>query len=90
VIDTTCLPAPDHGVDRPVPLRDHADIASHSGFAMNTPTPRPSVPQPITGADDARVRSWLRLRSELNELNARLEYLRLMLKLGVRRIDGPR
>lgn len=55
---------------------------------MNTPTPRPSVPPQITGADDARVRAWLRLRSELAELNARLEYLRLMLKLGVRRIDG--
>jgi hypothetical protein len=80
--------APDHGVDRLAPHRDHDCTASHSGFAMNTPTPRPSVPPQITGADDARVRAWLRLRSELAELNARLEYLRLMLKLGVRRIDG--
>jgi len=37
-------------------------------------------------ADDAQARSWLKLRHELVELNARLEYLRLIVSLGVRRI----
>jgi hypothetical protein len=53
---------------------------------MDTPTPRPSEPPQRPAADDAQMRSWLKLRTELAELNARLEYLRLLLSLGVRRI----
>jgi hypothetical protein len=55
-----------------------------------TPTPprSPSDSQPQRRlVDDVQVRSWLKLRSELTELNTRLVYLRLMVKLGVRRID---
>jgi hypothetical protein len=54
--------------------------------AMNTPQPNPSQPPQRREADDVQMRSWLRLRGELAELNARLEYLRLIVSLGVRRI----
>ena len=57
------------------------------GLAMNMPAPRPSKPQPRREIDDAQVRAWLRLRNELAELNARLHYLRLIVRLGVRRIQ---
>jgi hypothetical protein len=53
---------------------------------MNTtPTPRPQPsPVPRTAAvDDEQLRNWLRLRRELTELHARLEYLKLMMTLGV-------
>ena len=53
---------------------------------MNTPAPHPSEPFHRRVADDAQVRAWLKLRVELAELNARLEYLRLIMSLGVRRI----
>ena len=54
--------------------------------AMNTPAPNPSEPSHRHVADDAQIRAWLKLRVELAELNARLEYLRLIMSLGVRRI----
>ena len=54
---------------------------------MNMPAPRPSKPQPRREIDEAQVRAWLRLRNELAELNARLHYLRLIVRLGVRRIQ---
>ena len=54
---------------------------------MNTPAPRPSNPPPRREIDDAQVRAWLRLRTELAELNARLHYLPLIVRLGVRRIQ---
>jgi hypothetical protein len=40
--------------------------------------------QPSSSNDTARVKAWIELRQELEQLHARLEYLRLMLKLGVR------
>lgn len=50
---------------------------------MNTPQhPQPPRPNPEL---DAKVAKWLVLRDELRELNVKLEYTRLMLKLGVRR-----
>jgi hypothetical protein len=55
-----------------------------------TPIPPrfPSSPQPPRrDFDDVQVRSWLKLRAELTELNTRLVYLRLLVTLGVRRID---
>jgi len=55
---------------------------------MNTPpNPNPSERPQRSAADEAQARSWLRLRQELAELNARLEYLRLIVSLGVRRIS---
>lgn len=53
---------------------------------MSTPTPHPSDPPRRHVPDDEKMRSWLKLRNELAELNARLEYLRLIVSLGVRRI----
>lgn len=53
---------------------------------MNTPTPHPSEPSRRRVADEEQMRSWLKLRQELAELNARLEYVRLIVSLGVRRI----
>lgn len=53
---------------------------------MHTPPPHPdSNPPARTTADDLQVLNWLRLRQELAELHARLEYLKLMLKLGLSR-----
>ena len=52
---------------------------------MNTPTPRPATPTPRTPIDDRQMRRWLKLRRELAELHARLEYLKLMANLGVHR-----
>ncbi|MES3014505.1 MAG: hypothetical protein V4750_12365 [Pseudomonadota bacterium] len=53
---------------------------------MNLPSPRP---QPLhsarVAADELQLRNWLRLRRELAELHARLEYLKLMVSLGVSR-----
>jgi len=52
---------------------------------MNTPTPRPAAPTPRTDIDDRQMLRWLKLRRELAELHARLEYLKLMANLGVPR-----
>ena len=55
---------------------------------MNSPAPRqqptsPPPPLPPGRVDEEQMRQWLRLRRELTELHARLEYLKLMLHLGV-------
>jgi len=51
---------------------------------MNQPTPHPQpARQPSPAADELQIRNWLRLRQELAELHARLEYLKLMVTLGV-------
>ncbi len=47
--------------------------------ADNTPRNTPQSTDPA-----ARMQAWIDLRQELEQLHARLEYLRLMLKLGVR------
>ena len=53
---------------------------------MNTPPPnhpdRSNAQQPADGNDE-QVLAWIRLREEMSELHARLEYIKLMLKLGV-------
>jgi hypothetical protein len=51
---------------------------------MNTPSPN-HRPVPFNAPDpsDAQMLAWLRLRQELIELHARLEYVKLMLKMGV-------
>ncbi|MDP9044549.1 MAG: hypothetical protein M3O01_07050 [Pseudomonadota bacterium] len=51
---------------------------------MNPPAPRQQPPlAPSHAVDDEQVRRWLKLRRELTELHARLEYLKLMMNLGV-------
>ena len=79
----------ERGVDRHHRVRDHAFQADPSDETMNQPTPRPQPrPQPTLTpqrrvADEQQIRNWLRLRDEMAELHARLEYLRLMVSLGV-------
>jgi hypothetical protein len=54
---------------------------------MDTPAPRPpSSPAPSQGSSssEAQIRAWLKLQHEVAELHARLEYLKLMVSLGVR------
>lgn len=53
---------------------------------MNTSSPRPEfTPSARAVTDEWQACAWLRLRHELAELHARLEYLKLMLTLGVLR-----
>jgi len=52
---------------------------------MNTPPsdrPENNPSQPPTEVNDEQVLAWIRLREEMSELHARLEYIKLMLKLG--------
>ena len=50
---------------------------------MNTPSPSQPTPSSRLPADELQIRNWLALRRELAELHARLEYLKLMMTLGV-------
>jgi hypothetical protein len=50
---------------------------------MDTPKPLPPAPQP--SSLEAAELSLLRLKREMEELNARLQYLGLMLRLGARK-----
>jgi acyl-CoA-binding protein len=62
-------------------------MPTHRTNPMNTPPPDPSnPPEPSPGShvDEAQIRAWLKLKGEVAELHARLEYLKLMLQLGVR------
>ena len=49
---------------------------------MNTPPPNRPVPFTATDPSAAQMLAWLRLRQEMLELHARLEYVKLMLKIG--------
>lgn len=51
---------------------------------MDTPNP-PRETRPTTDLD-AKVQAWLALKHEMELLHARVEYVRLLLKLGVRRL----
>lgn len=48
-------------------------------------TPRPNPTTPTTHALAHQLERWTRLREELTQLNAKLEYLQLMLRLHARR-----
>ena len=48
----------------------------------NPSQPEPTPPQPDN--PEAATAAWQDLLAELTELHARLEYMRLLLKLGVR------
>jgi hypothetical protein len=50
--------------------------------SSHQPSSSPSASQP-SEADVAKVRAWLKLRQEMAELHAQLEYLKLMMNLGV-------
>jgi hypothetical protein len=49
---------------------------------MDTPPPNRPVPLTATDPSAAQMLAWLRLRQEMLELHARLEYVKLMLKIG--------
>jgi len=53
---------------------------------MEMPQPYEPEPTPEPGQIDADVATWVALRDELTQLNAQLEYLRLLIKLGVYRL----
>ena len=53
---------------------------------MTTPSPQGQSPDRPDREVDAQLGPWLRLRNELAELHARLEYLRLIVALGVRKV----
>jgi hypothetical protein len=62
-------------------------MPNSSDDAMTTPAPRPLPPvtplSSISPVDDEQILRFLKLRRELTELHARLEYLKLMVSLGV-------
>lgn len=74
---------PEHGVVDGRGERDHEVSATSSVPDMDTPHPRDRSPRPVPRTLDAREALWADLVHELTELHARLEYLRLLLKLGV-------
>ena len=49
---------------------------------MNTPPPNRPVPFTAPDPTGTQMLAWLRLRQEMLELHARLEYVKLMLKIG--------
>lgn len=51
---------------------------------MPTPTPEPPLPRP-NHLDEQQIQKWDRLVEELRELNAQLEYISLMLRIGSRK-----
>ncbi len=52
---------------------------------VNLPTPPPPEPLPRIDASIAKLRAWQELQQQMEDLHARLQYLRLLLKLGVGR-----
>jgi hypothetical protein len=49
---------------------------------MNPPPSQGPVPLPPTDAIEARMQALMKLRRQMLELHARLEYLRLMLRMN--------
>lgn len=50
---------------------------------MNPPRPTPHQPSSLLADElEARLQALLKLRQQMRELHARLEYLRLMIRLG--------
>jgi hypothetical protein len=58
-------------------------IEAPFGRTVNPSTPPSPQPQPLSDAAFANLLAWHELQREMEELHARLQYLRLMLKLGV-------
>lgn len=51
---------------------------------MDSPTPPPSPERQPLAPIEAQQQAWDTLREELLQLNGQLEYLRLLLRLGVK------
>lgn len=77
----------DRGIDPAAPRRDDAHQHQPTAHTMNKPTPSSSTPFTPTPVSDAQIRSWLQLRRELAELHARLEYVKLMVSVGVKNVS---
>ncbi len=56
---------------------------------MDKPTPSLSEAQALVNAMAMQVAQWQELQTQLQELHAKLEYARLMLKLHARGKAGP-
>ena len=56
---------------------------------MDKPTPSHSEAQALVNALATQVARWQELQTQLQELHAKLEYARLMLKLHTRSAPGP-
>lgn len=57
--------------------------------AMDKPTPSQPDAQALVNAMATQVAHWQELQAQLQELHAKLEYARLMLKLHARSAAGP-
>ena len=66
--------APSRGVDHAGPPRHHAGMES----------PKPPRQSPDDKDFDAKTQAWLELKREMELLHANVEYLRLILKMGVK------
>ena len=51
---------------------------------MNPPRSQNQPPSPLTDELEARMQTLLKLRQQMRELHARLEYLRLMIRISRR------
>ena len=75
-----------------LPMRPSARTPRNRGVDPRWARPDHSVMEPLNpppktpqGADlDARVQAWIQLRDQMRNVEAQLEYVRLMLKMGVR------
>jgi DNA-binding ferritin-like protein len=56
---------------------------------MDEPSPPPPDPQALVNALAQQLAQWQALQTQLQELHARLEYARLMLKIHTRQLSGP-
>ena len=65
------------------PEASMSSIEAPPGRTVNPSTPPNPQPQPLSDAAFANLLAWHELQREMEELHAKLQYLRLMLKLGV-------
>lgn len=56
---------------------------------MDKPTPPHSETQALVHAMTGQLAQWQELKYQLQELHARLEYVRLMLRIHLRDAQGP-
>ena len=63
---------------------EDSDIRAATPVENMDNQPAPDSKPSQAGATDSTAAAWQDLLAELTELHARLEYLRLLLKLGVR------
>jgi hypothetical protein len=74
------------GIVHAAGARNHGRHWTPTAQTMNSPSRPDGTPsqQPRALSLEERTQALLELRRQMQELHARLEYLRLMLKLGVK------